>query len=221
MSGAEHDVDTGTSIAVADDDPAATPDGASADQSADAADAADRLTVAGTRGIAGAEPRVVLAGALVLALVMSLASCAVLAWRGGESEPSLLGQQAAARDEARAAALHDVETLMTADHRDAVGTFDSWSAVTTGRLRAQLSGQRKAIVKQLRATKEVTDVRTVESALASWDEAGGSARLLAVLELKTTSSGEPSTRVVRYLAMTQRVDGEWLLSAVQQLGAAS
>ena len=213
MAGPEHDVDTGTSIAVADDDPAAEP--SPADQPPDAA---ERLTVATAPGLASTEPRLILAGALTLALVASLVACAVLAWRGGDSEPTSLGRQSAARDEARAAALHDVQTLMTADHRDAAGTFDNWSAVTTGRLHAQLDGRRKAIVKQLRATREVTDVRTFESALSSWDAAGGSARLLAVLELRTTSGGKPTTRVVRYLAMTQRVDGEWLLSAVQQLG---
>lgn len=217
MSGPEHDADTGTAVAVAHDETA----GAAASPTDASVDAADRLTVGAPGRLSTAAPSVILAAVLLVALVAGVAACALLAWRGGERELSSLGRQASARDEARAAALHDVETLMTADHRDADGTFDSWTAVTTGRLNAQLAGRQKAIVKQLRATKEVTTVRAVDSALASWDEAGGSARLLAVLELRTTSKGEPSTRVVRYLAMTQRVDGEWLLSAVQQLGAAS
>jgi Mce-associated membrane protein len=161
-----------------------------------------------------------LACALALALVVSAVLCGVLAWQRDDA-PSPTARRAAARDATHASTLRDLETLMSADHRDAKATVDDWSAVTTGRLNAQLVRQQKSIVKRLRSTKEVTTVRTVDAALTSWDEAAGTARLLAVLELRTTSGKEPATRTVRYLAMSQRVDDEWLLSAVQQIGATS
>lgn len=195
---------------------------APADQAADADEGSEKSRPAPTRGRVLAEEttRVRLAGVLLVALVAGLVACGALAWQGSE-EPSTLERRAAARDEARSAALRDVETLMTADHRDAAGTFESWTGITTGRLHAQLAEQRKTILTRLRATKEVTTVRTIEAALSSWDEAAGTARLLAVLELRTASKDTPTTRTVRYLAMTQRIDGKWLLSAVQQVGAAS
>ncbi|HWJ11652.1 MAG TPA: hypothetical protein VNS46_19890 [Nocardioides sp.] len=168
-----------------------------------------------------ATTRLRLAGALLVALVASMAACGIVVWQHGHQEPSALQQRADTRDEARAAALRDVEALMSADHSDPAGTFETWSAVTTGRLHAQLTDRRRSILKRLKATQEVTAVRTVEAALSSWDEEAGTARLLAVLELRTTSKDKPSTRTVRYLAMTQRVDGRWLLSAVQQVGGIS
>ncbi|GAA3523988.1 hypothetical protein [Nocardioides daeguensis] len=180
-----------------------------------------RLTLSSSGWLDDEATRVRLAGALVVALVAALVVSGILAWQRGTQEPSALAVRAHARDEARAAALRDIETLLTADHRDAAGTFTAWSAVTTGRLHAQLAQQRKSILKRLRATKEITTVRPVEAALSSWDEAAGTARLLAVLDLRKTSGDQPSTQTVRYLAMTQRVDGKWLLSAVQQVGGDS
>lgn len=182
----------------------------------------DRLTLGDATGwLASDRTRGRLATALVVALVASVVTCGLLAWQRATAEPSVASQRVAARDDARTATLRAVATLMSADHQDAAGTFDAWSGVTTGRLHAQLADQRAAIIKRLRTTKEVTTVRTVDAALASWDDGAGTARLLTVLELRTSSGKETSSRTVRYLAMTQRVDGEWLLSAVQQIGAAS
>lgn len=196
-------------VAVADRPPATT-------------DPEDRLALGTATGwLATDRTRVRLAAVLVVALVASAVVCGVLAWQRANDEPSAAGQRAAARDDARIATLRAVETLMSADHQDAAGTHDRWSEVTTGRLHAQLADQRAAIVKRLRTTKEVTTVHTVDAALTSWDDAAGTARLLTVLELRTSPAKDTSPRTVRYLAMAQRVEGEWLLSAVQQVGAAS
>lgn len=197
-------------------------DVAVADRPQATAEPEDRLALGNAIGwLATDRTRVHLATALVVALVASVAACGLLAWQRASGEPSAAGQRVAARDDARTATLRAVETLMSADHRDAAGTYDAWSGVTTGRLHAQLADRRATIIKRLRTTKEVTTVHTVDAALASWDDAAGTARLLTVLELRTASGKDTATRTVRYLAMTQRVDGEWLLSAVQQIGAAS
>lgn len=181
-----------------------------------------RLALGNATGWFAAErTRSRIAAVLAGALVASGVACGVLAWQRAHEEPSPASQRATARDDARAATLHAVETLMSADHRDATGTYDRWSGVTTGRLHAQLGGQRAAIVKKLRTTKEVTSVHTVDAALTSWDDAAGTARLLTVLELRTSSGKESDTRKVHYLALAQRVDDAWLLSAVQQIGAVS
>jgi len=158
---------------------------------------------------------------LLVALLISTTLC-VLAWRSDGGDATGTDERAAARDEARAASVHDLEILMATDHRDAARTVDGWSSVTTGRLHRQLGEQRKALFKRLRQTQEVTTATTVEAALTSWDEAAGTARLIAVVELKTSMKGQDVKRhTVRYLAMTQRAKGAWRLSALQPLGEVS
>lgn len=212
MSGPERD--HGGDTALADDSDTSVPD--------DRESRVRRLTVGG--GDAGAltpGPRVRLATVLVAALTVGMVACSVLLWQQTQEQPNPARQKAEARDATHAATVRNLEALMAADHGDATGTFERWTTATTGRLHAQLGGERRAITRRLRSTEEVTTARTVEAALTSWDDAAGTARLLAVLELSTTSTEGETKRTVRYLAMAQRVEGRWLLSAVQQLGATS
>lgn len=165
-----------------------------------------------------------LASGLALVLMVSVGACVWAAWQH-DGHPTADTRNAAAsdRDSARAATTAALEVLMSADHRAAAQTLDEWSAVTTGKLHARLVEQRKVLVRKLRKNGELTTAAVVDSGLSSWDGESGTARLLAVLELGTQNKAaqEPSSTVVHYLALAQRVDGEWRLSAVQQLGEAS
>lgn len=168
-----------------------------------------------------AHHRRLLAGALVLAV---LVAATAVAWRTMTRNEPLDDRAAAAseRDAAQQDTIDALEKLLSADHRDAAVTLDSWSDATTGRLHARVVEQRSTLAGQIRRNKEKTRAKVVEVGLASWDSTAGTARLLAVLELDTQSNRSKSgSSVVRYLAMAQRVDGEWRLSAVQQLGDVS
>lgn len=180
-------------------------------------DAADP-TVRPTRLSIDGSPLTLLASALALALVLAITACI---WQGTAREEPISARSAAAseRDAAHQETARALETLLSAEYRDAATTLDGWSDVTTGRLHARLVDQRSALARQLRRNKESTDAKVVESGLASWDSAAGTARLIAVIDLTSPKAkAKATTTVVRYLAMAQRADGEWRLSAVQQLG---
>lgn len=194
---------------------AATDDRATDAPEGDEPDPAD-LTVRSPRLLVDGPRRRQLAAVLALALALAIATCAWLA--ATRDEPVDARSAAAAeRDAARHDTAQALETLLSADHLDAAATLDGWSGVTTGRLHSRLVEQRSAVLRQIRRNKEATDAKVVESGLASWDSKAGTARLLAVLEL-TAKKAKATTTVVRYLAMAQRVDGQWRLSAVQQMG---
>ncbi|WP_110207814.1 nuclear transport factor 2 family protein [Nocardioides daejeonensis] len=160
-----------------------------------------------------------LAGGLLTTLLIGAAACGAFALRDDVAPATAEAKQAALRDEASAATVRDMEVLLSADHHAAAETFQRWSEVTTGRLHTQLTKGRASIRRQIQAAKEVTSVRTLESALVSWDESAGTARVLTVVELTTTKAKTgPTKRTARYLAMAQRVDDAWRLSAIRQVG---
>jgi hypothetical protein len=220
MADSEHPTD-GTGVAVSDGEPAAEEPGGVEQPSGDQG-ALTRLSVRrGDWPVSGTVRRQ-LAGVLLVVLALGAILCGALASDDQSEPPDADVQRAAARDDTREGMTRAVETLMTADHREAAETFTQWSSVTTGRLHARIADQKNSIMKKLRTTREVTTASTVEAALTSWDDAAGTAQLLSVVEVTATSAKEKdATRTVRYLALAQRVDGQWLLSALQQLGAVS
>lgn len=120
------------------------------------------------------------------------------------------------RDAVLAAADTGLAALHTLDYRNAGRDIDRWAAVTVGRLRHDLAGDRDAEVKRARAGKTLAAASIVRSALTELDATGGTARVIAVLDLKLVTQGKPHPQQRRVNAELRRNgDGTWLIASVE------
>jgi Mce-associated membrane protein len=159
------------------------------------------------------EVKVVL-GVLVLAL--AFAGWAGVTWWQASRDDSLA--YATARDEVLATGRAQVATLTTLDYHDVDAGIDKWLAVSTGGLRDELAATDGATRKQLADNATVATGRVLDAAVSELDTRSGSAKLLVSVEISTAKDGSPPTaKRNRFLAAMSRVDGEWKLSALDQV----
>ncbi len=156
----------------------------------------------------------VMLGVVVLAL--AFAGWGGWTWWQAARDDSLA--YATARDEVLAAGRTHVATLTTLDYHDVDGGIDKWLAVSTGGLRDELAATDAATREQLRDNATVATGRVLDAAVSELDTRAGSAKLLVSVEISTAKDGSPPlSKRNRFVAGMSRVDGEWKLSALDQV----
>jgi Mce-associated membrane protein len=156
----------------------------------------------------------VMLGVVVLAL--AFAGWGGWTWLEAGNDDSLA--YATARDDVLAAGRVQVATLTTLDYHDVDAGIDRWLAVSTGGLREELAATDGATREQLAANATVATGRVLDAAVSELDERAGAAKLLVSVEISTAKGGSPPTaKRNRFVAGMSRVDGEWKLSALDQV----
>ncbi|GAB1515043.1 hypothetical protein [Actinophytocola sp. KF-1] len=128
---------------------------------------------------------------------------------------------ARARDDALADGRAAVEVFNTLDYRHVDEDLDRWESVATGALLTQLTEGRAAAAAQIRQAKSATTAEILDAALSEFDEAKGTATLLAAVSVEVAVPGqEPTTKRLRIVATLDRDGdgdgGEWKVSDLHQ-----
>lgn len=120
---------------------------------------------------------------------------------------------AAARDDALADGRTAVEVFNTLDYRDVDAGLDRWEAVATGDLLTELKDGREASAAIIRQQKTMTTAEVLDAALAEFDEAAGTAKLLAAVSVEATHEDqEPVNKRTRITATLERDGDDWKVS---------
>ncbi|MET8996978.1 hypothetical protein [Amycolatopsis sp. NPDC004169] len=138
-------------------------------------------------------------------------------WRAAADESYARGRE---RDAVLAAAGPYLVTLNTIDYRTAAADVDRWIAATTGQYLKDLSGDRQLQIDRAAASRTVSSASLVQTAVTEVDPARGSARLLAVLDVRVSTGGAPpSARLNRLTVDVSRSPDGWKISGVQAAGS--
>ncbi|SFQ32512.1 Mce-associated membrane protein [Amycolatopsis arida] len=168
--------------------------------------------------------RALVQGDRVVGTVLALAVAAVLAagvagwawWRAAHDEGLAAARE---RDDVLAAVSRGLEVLNTLDHQHAERDVDRWLAVTAGRLYDELSGDRRLQLDRAAGTRAVSTAAVLRAAVTELDRAAGTARLVAVLDVRMATGGEPpEPRRSRLTVEASRTDQGWKVSSVQAAG---
>ena len=90
--------------------------------------------------------------------------------------------------------------------------------MSTGGLRDELAATDAQTRKALTDGGTVATGRVLDVAVSELDTRAGTAKLLVVVEISTAKDGSPPVeKRNRFLAGMSRVDGEWKLSAMDQV----
>lgn len=156
-------------------------------------------------------------GALVVASIV-LASGLFAWWNAArDAEPTGLGDS---RDAALIAARSEIETMNTLDYRKVEEGVAAWSSVTTGVLHDQMLQMTPDQLKLLADAKKVSVGKVLDAAVM--DVTATTATVIASIEVTiqdhAVPDSEPTVKRNRLTADLAKVDGEWLLENVQQVG---
>ncbi|PXY19752.1 hypothetical protein BAY60_32930 [Prauserella muralis] len=111
-------------------------------------------------------------------------------------------------------------TLHTIDHRTARSDVDEWLRVTTGKLGEDLSKDRQLQLDRAAGTRTVASASVRELAVTELDRRLGTARLLAVLDVRLgTRDTQPAPSRSRLTVQAQRTGEGWKISAVQAVSS--
>jgi Mce-associated membrane protein len=156
----------------------------------------------------------------VLALAAVLAVLAALFsgwswWRAASDDASARGRE---RDAVLAAAGPELVTLNTIDYRNAGADVDRWIAATTGQYGKDLAGDRQLQIDRASSARSVSSASLVQAAVTEISD--GTARLLAVLDVRVSTGGAPtSPRLNRLTVDVSRASDGWKISGVQAAGS--
>ncbi|WP_410588705.1 hypothetical protein [Amycolatopsis sp. lyj-23] len=157
---------------------------------------------------------------LAVAAVLSVLAAAFAGWswwRAASDDSSARGRS---RDEVLAAAGPELVTLNTIDYRTAAADVDRWLAAATGQYAKDLSGDRQLQIDRAGASRTVSSASLVQAAVTEIDPARGSARLLAVLDVRVSTAGSPaSPRMNRLTVDVSRSPSGWKIAGVQAAGS--
>jgi Mce-associated membrane protein len=162
-----------------------------------------------------------------LAAVLALAAIigGLLVWAPWEGTRDLTREQArhmSARDEAVAAASAGLVALNTIDHGQMERTIDTWLGLTAGALRRDLTRDRARITKRAAKAGSDSSAETLQTAVAAFDPGAGTATILGVVSIRTTSAkGKTTTNVSRFRVLVQRLDSTWKLTYFEGVRVAS
>jgi Mce-associated membrane protein len=138
-------------------------------------------------------------------------------WSSAHDDASLRGQD---RDAVLAAASDGLVALNTIDYRTAQHDVDRWVQVTTGQLGKDLSGDRELQQQRATASKAIATATLKQAAVTELDHDAGTARLIAVLDLRVSTNGAPpAVNRSRLNVDFSRTGQGWKVSAVQSAAA--
>ncbi|MFG1641522.1 hypothetical protein ACGFMK_14650 [Amycolatopsis sp. NPDC049252] len=155
----------------------------------------------------------------ILAVVAVLvAAFAGWSWWHAASDDALA--RGRARDAVIAAAGPELVTLNTIDYRNAGADVDRWISATTGQYGKDLTGDRQLQIERATTARTVSTASLVEAAVTEIDASGGTARLLAVLDVRvSTGGGAVTPRMSRLTVDVLRSDSGWKVAGVQAAGS--
>lgn len=138
-------------------------------------------------------------------------------WRAASDDSAARGRE---RDAVLSAAGPELVTLNTIDYRSAGADVDRWIAATTGQYGKDLSGDRQLQIDRASSSRTVSSASLVQAAVTEVDVSRGTARLLAVLDVRvSTGGGAVSPRLNRLTVDVLRSTDGWKISGVQAEGS--
>ncbi|WAL67460.1 hypothetical protein ORV05_06660 [Amycolatopsis cynarae] len=160
----------------------------------------------------------VLLGMTVLAVVAVVAATwfGLSWWTAAHDEAGLRARD---RDTVLAAATDALTALNTIDYHDPGPALDRWIQVTTGQFGKNLSGDRQLQLDRAVTSRTIATASVRQAAVTELDEAGGTARVIAVVDVQLSTNGSaaaPSRS--RLNATLTRTESGWKISAVQGAG---
>ncbi|HET6709723.1 hypothetical protein [Amycolatopsis sp.] len=157
---------------------------------------------------------------LVVLAVVSILAAAFTGWswwRAAADDSYARGRE---RDAVLAAAGPFLVTLNTIDYRTAAADVDRWIAATTGQYGKDLTGDRQLQIDRASSARTVSTASLVQAAVTEIDVPTGTARLLAVLDVRvSTGGGAAAQRLNRLTVDVSRSPAGWKISGVQAAGA--
>lgn len=157
---------------------------------------------------------------LVVAVVVSVLAAAFSGWSWWRAAADDSAARGRARDAVLAAAGPELVTLNTIDYRSAAADVDRWIAATAGQYGKDLSGDRQLQIDRASSSKTVSTASLVEAAVTEIDANAGSARLLAVLDVRVATGGAASARKLNRLTVDAvRAPDGWKIAGVQAAGS--
>lgn len=153
--------------------------------------------------------RVLLPAALV-ALLLALLGTSAYLWQQ-QREDLDQGAVEVARTQAK--------TFFSLDHRDPETSIDEMLELATDDFRESYEARRDQVVKNLVEKKIVVTASVPEDGAAVEFLSGDRAEVLVAVDV-TTASGSSGSESQRYRTRVElsRVDGDWLMSAINQVG---
>lgn len=110
--------------------------------------------------------------------------------------------------------------LHTIDHASAEEALDAWAGVTTGRLGDDMDKDRQLHIDRAAGTKSVSTAELQRIAVSELNVARGTARVLAVLDVRLSAKGQPAKpHRSRLTVLAKRTDDGWKVSEIQAAGA--
>ncbi|WP_439378262.1 hypothetical protein [Amycolatopsis lexingtonensis] len=157
---------------------------------------------------------------LVVLTVFSVLAAAFTGWtwwRAASDDSSARGRE---RDAVLAAAGPQLVTLNTIDYHSAAADVDRWISAATGQYGKDLSGDRQLQIDRATTARTVSTASLVQAAVTEIDVAAGSARLLAVLDVRVSTGGSPATPKLNRLTVdVSRSASGWKIAGVQAAGS--
>ncbi|HWD03852.1 MAG TPA: hypothetical protein VG674_15525 [Amycolatopsis sp.] len=124
------------------------------------------------------------------------------------------------RDAVLAAAATDLVALNTIDYRTAGADVDRWVRATTGQYGEDLAGDRQLQLDRATSTKTVSTASLRQAAVTDLDPAAGTARVIAVLDVRvSTGGGAAVAKQARLTVDFARDGGAWKVGGVQAVGS--
>ncbi|HKN53655.1 MAG TPA: hypothetical protein VJX66_14220 [Amycolatopsis sp.] len=138
-------------------------------------------------------------------------------WRAAHDDGLARGRE---RDAVLAAAGPELVTLNTIDYRSAGADVDRWIAAAAGQYGHDLSGDRQLQIDRAVGTKTVSSASLVRAAVTEVDPGAGTARVLAVLDVRvSTGGGAVSPKLNRLTVDFVRGPDGWKVGGVQAAGS--
>lgn len=154
-------------------------------------------------------------GAVVAIVVTSSGDDSTAAVPGPAAADAAETRAAAARDAALADGCTAVEVFNTLDYRTADEDLDRWESMATGDLLTELRENHDRSRTRIEQARSATTATVLDAALAEFDEAAGTARLLAAVSVKVTVDGQAPTEKRTRVTVSLERDGDgWKASAL-------
>lgn len=138
-------------------------------------------------------------------------------WRAASDDSAARGRE---RDAVLAAAGPELVTLNTIDYRSAGAAVDRWIGASTGQYGKDLAGDRQVQIDRATTARTVSTASLVQAAVTEIDVSRGTARLLAVLDVRVSTGGAAvAPRLNRLTVDVSRAPDGWKIAGVQAAGS--
>ncbi|WP_410661686.1 hypothetical protein [Amycolatopsis sp. lyj-112] len=126
--------------------------------------------------------------------------------------------RAAVREEALQVGRQAVSALTTLDYRQAEQGYQNWLNLSGGALHDELASDRQGGLTRIGQAKTVTTGRVVDAAVTEVDSGGGTAEVIASVELEVRpEGGDAVTKHNRFRAALNRTPDGWRVTSLGQV----